>query len=119
MTSFYCTTYFYQNDEEFRCTWDLTATKEEPTTEETINHLAAILSENYPDTWNTDEDECEGEDDYSSSSVLNLHSLSPEDFAKELVMKENESKNHLGVTWEICTRWEEVDPDNWEHPCNL
>jgi hypothetical protein len=117
MTSFYCNTRFYQNEIEYCCSWDLTATKGDPTEEETIEHLAAILSENDPATWNLEEDE--DEDDYPSTPILNLHGLSPENFARELVLNEKESQNRFGVTWEIWTRWEEVDPDNWEHPCNL
>lgn len=116
MTSYYATTCFYQNETEFRCTWDLTATKENPTEEETIDHLAAMLSENDPDTWNLDEDE---DEDEVSQTTLNLHGLSPQEFARELVLNEDEAAQRFGVTWVISTRWEEVDPDNWEHPCNL
>lgn len=114
MTTFYATTRFYQNDQEFQCSWDLTATKQDPTAEETIQHLAAMLSENFPETWGFDEDE-----DEVTQTSLNLHGLSPKDFARQLVLNENESQQRFGVTWEISTRWEEVDPDNWEHPCNL
>lgn len=113
MNSYYATTRFYQNDTEFRCSWDLTATQGDPTEEETIEHLAAMLSDNYPETWNLDED------DQTFPSVLNLHGLSPKEFARKLVLNEEESQKRLGVTWEISTRWQEVDPDNWEHPCNI
>ena len=130
MTSFYATTYFYQNDQEFRCTWDLTATKEDLTIEETIHHLASMFQENYPETWNLDEegdededeDEDEHEDDEESDlhmhNTLHLHGLSPEEFARELVLRQEQSADRFGVTWEISTRWDEVDPDNWEHPSN-
>ena len=112
MTSYYATTRFYQNDQEFQCTWDLNATKCAPTDEETIQHLAAMLSENFADTWNLDEDE-------SPQYTLNLHGLSPKDFACELVLNEVESQARFGVNWEISTQWDAVDPDNYEHPCNL
>jgi len=104
-------TRFYQNDQEFQCSWDLNATKGSPSDEETIQHLAAMLSENFAETWNLDDD--------SYQSTLNLHGLSPEDFARELVLNEVESQERFGVTWQISTKWDEVDPDNWEHPCNL
>ena len=113
MTAYYATTRFYQNDQEFQCSWDLNATKGAPTDEETIQHLAAMLSENYPDTWDLDED------DDSSQTILDLHGLSPQDFARALVLNEKDAVALYGVTWVISTLWKEVDPDNWEHPCNL
>jgi len=128
MTSYYATTYFYQDDQEFRCAWDLTATKDNPTDEETISHLAAMLKENYPETWALDEDdedededegEDEGEDEDSLPSTLNLFGLSPNEFAREIVLNEESAAERFGLTWTISTRWEEVDPDNWENPCNL
>jgi len=115
MTTYYATTRFYQNDQEFLCSWDLNATKNAPTDEETIQHLAKILTENDAETWNLDEDN----EDEDYPLTLDLHGLSPKDFALELVLNEKESQDHLGVFWEISTKWDEVDPDNWEHPCNL
>lgn len=117
MTAYYATTRFYQNDQEFQCCWDLTATKGDPTAEETIEHLSAMLDENFPETWGFDEDE-EDEDEVSQTT-LNLHGLSPQDFARALVLNEKDAEALYGVTWVISTLWKEVDPDNWEHPCNL
>jgi len=117
MTVYYSTTRFYQNDQEFQCSWDLNATKGAPSDEETIQHLAAMLSENFAETWNLDED-----DEYAdqpSQTTLNLHGLSPQDFARVLVLNEKDAESLYGVTWVISTLWKEVDPDNWEHPCNL
>jgi len=111
MTAYYATTRFYQNNQEFQCSWDLTATKQDPTAEETIEHLSAILSENHAETWNLDDDD-------SCQSTLNLHGLSPEDFARELVQNEVESQKRFGVNWEISTKWDEVDSD-FDHPCNV
>ena len=123
MIAYYATTRFYQDDQEFECTWDLNATKENPTAEETIRHFAAIFEENFPETWNLDEVEEDGdneeEEDNSTPTPLNLYGLSPEDFARELVLNETESKTRYGITWAISTRWEQVDTDCWEHPCNL
>lgn len=113
MTAFYATTYFYQNNQEFRCTWDLYATKHDPSADETIQHLTAMLSENFADTWNLDEDN----DSYQFA--LDLHGLSPEEFSRELVLNEVESQGRFGVTWKITTEWEAVDSENYEHPCNL
>jgi len=115
MTTYYATTRFYQNDQEFLCSWDLNATKDAPTDEETIQHLTKILTENDAETWNLDEDN----EDENYPLTLDLHGLSPKDFALELVLNEKESQDHLGVFWEISTKWDEVDPDNWEHPFNL
>lgn len=112
MTSYYAMTCIYQHDTEFRCSWNLTATKANPTAEEAIDHLEAIFHENVSDTWNLD-------DDISSQATLNLHGLSPEDFARELVLNEKQSKIRYGVDWVIQTNWEEVDLDNWDHPCNI
>ena len=109
MTTYYATTYLYQNDQEFQCTWDLTATKENPTNEETISHLAAMLSENCEDTWNS----------FDDALLVDLCGLSPLEFAQEIVLNEKSASERFGLTWTISTRWEEVDPDNWEHPCNL
>jgi hypothetical protein len=122
MTAYYAATYFQQNDQEFRCTWDLTATKDNPTDQETISHLAAMLEDNYPETWALEEDcedEDEDEDDNSLPSTLNLFGLSPNEFAREIVLNEESAAERFGLSWTISTRWEEVDPDNWEHPCNL
>ena len=123
MTSYYCTTCFYQNDIEFRCSWDLSATKGEPTSEETINHLAAMLDENYPETWNLleedEEDDEEQDQEDSALTTLNLYGLSPQEFAQELVLHEKRAEERYGVTWVVSTNWEEADPDYWEHPCNL
>ena len=113
MTAFYATTYLYQNDQEFRCTWDLNVTKHDPSADETIQHLAAMLSENFAGTWNLDED------NETCQFALDLHGLSPEEFSRELVLNEVESRERFGVTWEISTQWEAVDPSNYEHPCNL
>lgn len=75
-----------------------------------------MLHENDPDTWSLDEDE----DEYGSlPTTLNLFGLSPEDFARQLVYHSEEANQRFGVSWEISTKWDEVDPDNWEHPCNL
>jgi hypothetical protein len=116
MTTFYATTRFFQNDQQFECTWDLNVTKEDPSEKETITHLASILKENmdHEATWGLEED-----DSSCLPLAIDLHGLSPEEFARELVMNTQEAEQNLGVTWEISTRWEEVDPDNWEHPCNL
>ena len=110
MTAYYATTRFYQNVQEFECTWDLSATPESPSKEEAITHLSIILEENYAEIWGRDEEEIQ---------ALDLHGLSPVELARELVLNEKESTNRYGVTWEISTRWEETDPDNWEHPGNL
>lgn len=118
MTSYYCTTYFNQNDVEFRCTWDLTATKEEPTSEEIIHHLAAMLGENHSETWNLHEEE-EDEDCKPSHFTVDLYGLTPEDFAKELVLNEREAEQNFGLTYIISTRWQEVCDEAYEHPCNL
>ena len=127
MTSYYTTTYFCQDDQEFRVSWDLTATKDNPTDEETIAHLTRILEENEPDTWgfeyeedeDDEDDDDEDEDDTSLPSTLNLFGLSPKEFAREIVLNKESAAERFGVTWTISTRWEEVNPDNWEHPCNL
>lgn len=120
MTSYYCTTYLYQNGVEFRCSWDITATKEDPTSEETINHLAAMLDENHPETWNL-VDDCEDDEDAGDSepTTINLNGLSPQEFARELVLNERQAEERYGVTWVISTNWVEAIPDCWEHPCNL
>ena len=110
MTVYYSTTRFYQNDETFECNWDLNATPESPSNEEAIAHLSAILEENYAETWGRDEEEIQ---------ALDLNGLSPFELASELVLNEKKSANLYGVTWEISTRWEEAEPDNWEHPGNL
>jgi hypothetical protein len=114
MSVYYAATYFHQNDQEFRCTWDLTATKENPTDDETIRHLAAMLEENDPETWALDEDD---EDD-ALPCRIDLFGLSPLEFAREIVLNEKSAAQRFGLTWTISTRWEEVDPDNWDHPCN-
>ncbi len=121
MTSFYATTLFHQNDQEFRCTWDLTATKGNPSQEEIIHHLAAMLEENFPETWNLDEesDDEDADEDSQAQTTLNLHGVSPEDFARELVLNEAQAAEHFGTTWLISTKWEEVDSENWDHPCNV
>jgi hypothetical protein len=122
MTTYYASTYFYQNDQEFQVDWDLTATKDDPTEEETISHLAAILEENWEETWGLEDDGDEDEDDDEEGSLpstLNLFGLSPKEFARQLVLNTQEAEERFGVTWTISTRWEEVDSDNWEHPCNL
>lgn len=116
MTSYYATTRLYQSDQEFSCSWDLTATKGNPTNEETIQHLAAMLSENFPETWSLDEEEIE---DDSAPTTLNLHELCPDAFARQLVLNEQEAEELYGVTWEISTNWEEADPECWEHPSEL
>lgn len=118
MTAYYASTYFYQNDQEFQVDWDLTATKDAPTEEETIAHLAAILEENWEETWGLEDDEDEDEED-SLPSTLNLFGLTATRFARELVLNPEAAEERFGLTWTISTRWEEVDPDNWEHPCNL
>jgi len=125
MTIFYATTRFFQDDQEFECTWDLNATKENPTEEETIRHFAEMFEENFPETWNLDEvendedNEEEEDNDDSTPTSLNLFGLSPYDFATELVLHETESKSRFGITWAVSTRWEQVDADCWEHPCDL
>jgi len=111
MTTFYAATRFCQDGNEFKCTWDLSATKGCPTDDDTINHLTSILEENCEDTWGRDEDE--------EVQELNLYGLSPEAFARELVLNEAKSAESFGTTWEISTKWVEVDAENWEHPCNL
>jgi hypothetical protein len=117
MTTFYAATYFHQNTQEFRCTWDLTATKEDPREDETIRHLAAMLEENDPETWALDDDE--EDDDHSLPCRIDLFGLSPIEFASEIVKNEKSAAERFGLTWTISTCWEEVDPDNWDHPCNL
>ena len=85
-----------------------------------------------PETWGfDDEDECdedefdedcddEDEDeDEDAQATLDLQGISPEQFARELVLSEEQSAERYGVTWAISTNWAVVDAENWEHPCNL
>ena len=132
MTTYYATTRFYQNGVEFQCSFDFNvASNVNPTDEEIISHLASILNENVPETWGfDDEDECdedcededEDEDDDEAEftqATLDLQGISPEQFARELVLSEEQSAERYGVTWAISTNWAVVDAENWEHPCNL
>ena len=109
MNTFYATTRFYQEGKEYRCLWDLDATINAPTDDETIRHLSWILGESWKETWEND----------TEVQEINLFGLSPEACARELVLNESQSAESFGTTWEICTKWEEVDAENWEHPCNL
>jgi hypothetical protein len=126
MTTYYATTRFYQNGVEFQCSFDLNvASNWNPTDEETISHLASILNENVPETWGfDDEDECDEDcddedEDEDAQATLDLQGISPEQFARELVLSEEQSAERYGVTWAISTNWDVVDAENWEHPCNL
>ena len=131
MTTYYATTRFYQNGVEFQCSFDLNvASNGNPTDEETISHLASILNENVPETWGVDdEDECDEDEcdedcddedeDEDAQATLDLQGISPEQFARELVLSEEQSAERYGVTWAISTNWAVVDAENWEHPCNL
>jgi hypothetical protein len=111
MTSFYCATRFIQNEEEFFCNWNLCyAAEGNPSVQETINHLTAILEENTVETWEREDQETE---------TLNLFGLTPKEFATHLVTQEEASSVRYGTTWSISTNWQEADEDNWEHPCNL
>ena len=110
MTNYYAMTYIYQDDVEFRCSWDLGCESQgHPTDDELIAHLAQMLSENYEDTWNTFDDEL----------VVNLRGLSPDDFARELVLNYENAVKDLVNSWEFCTNWVVVDPDDYDHPCDL
>ena len=121
MIAYYAATYFYQNDQEFRCTWDLVATKDHPTEEETICHLASMLEENCPDTWSLHEDEDEDEDEDSDllPKRIDLYGLSPQEFARHLVLNIDDAEERFGATWMISTLWVEVSPSNEYFPCNL
>ena len=111
MTQFYSITRFFQNGEEFQCSWDLSvAIKEQPTDQEAMTHLSSILQENWAETW--------GRED-ADSPILDLQSLSPIDFARKLVLSPEESGTLLKTTWEISTNWDEVETANYEHPSNL
>jgi hypothetical protein len=110
MTNYYAKTEFFQNSEEFVCSWDLEATKNYPTVEETITHLSYILQENNPGTWEREEEEIQ---------VLDLHGFTPDEFARMLVLEEEEVATLYATTWIVNTKWAEVDDENWEHPCNL
>ena len=111
MTAYYAMTYLYQNDVEYRCSWDLCCDiKGEPTDEELIAHLWDMLSENYESTWNTFDDDL----------VVNLHGLSPKEFARELVLNfESAQERGLVSDYEINTNWDEVGDGDYDHPCNL
>ena len=110
MTNYYAKTEFSQNAEEFVCSWDLEATKNYPTVEETIAHLSYILQENTPGTWEREEEEIQ---------VLDLHGFTPDEFARMLVLEEEVVATLYATTWIVITKWAEVDDENWEHPCNL
>ena len=110
MTNYYAMTYIYQDDVEFRCSWDLGCESVgDPTDDELIAHLHQMLSENCEDTWNTFDDEL----------VVDLRGLSTEHFARQLVLNNEDACKHLVTSWEFCTNWDEVDPDDYDHPCNL
>ena len=110
MTNYYAMTYIYQDDVEFRCSWDLGCESVgDPTDDELIAHLDQMLRENCEDTWNTFDDEL----------VVDLRGLSTEHFARQLVLNNQDACKHLVTSWEFCTNWDEVDPDDYDHPCNL
>ena len=111
MTTYYAMTYIYQNDVEFRCSWDPDCDcKENPTDEELICHLSEMLSENCESTWNTFDDDL----------IVDLHGLTPDQFAHELILNyENALERGLISDYEINTRWDEVDYRDYDHPCNL
>ena len=117
MIPYYAATYFYQNDQEFRCTWDLVATKDHPTEEETICHLASMLEENCPDTWALLEDEDEDSD--LLPKRIDLYGLSPQEFARQLVLNIDDAEERFVTTWTISTQLIEVSPSNEYFLCHL
>ena len=84
MTNYTSETFFYQNDEEFRCGWDI---PENLNAEGMIQFLAEILS---------DEDAFEDE----NYEEFDFYGLTPDEFARKLVENKEEMKE-LGTEWSI------------------
>ena len=98
--------------DEFKCDYDLEAIfpkstniflAQEQYNQEAIAHLTYLLEEQ----------------DFDNELEVNLFGLTPEEFAKELVLKEKECVEKYGTIWSIDTEFEEADQVDWEHPCNL
>ena len=105
MTSYYATTYVYQNNIEYECTHDFTGDADETSA---VNHLTAIL-------------QCPADafDGYGDAMPeLHMLGFKPTELAEALVYQEEKMKE-LGITWVISTKFEEADEDNWCHPRNL
>ncbi len=107
----------YEDDDgqvwdKFVCHFDLEAKAPSPekTKEdwdnEAIAHLTDVLDEQ----------------DFDNELEVNLFGFTSEEFAKELVFKEQECSEKYGTTWELNTNFEQAQTDpngNWEHPGNL
>ena len=104
-TSFYAKTTITQDGEDFVSTQDYACeVAGRPTDEETIRHIIEGIVEGL----------------FENDDVpLNLHDLKPYDFAYELVKNEKFYAEKMNTSWELSTKWEKSDTENWEHPTNL
>lgn len=103
---FYATTRIFQGDTEFENTWDFSGKADKASA---ICHLSMLLEDASLDAF---------EQAYEDGEEINFYGMSPKEFATFLVENEGVAKEKFATTWEINTRFQEVDAE-WEHPCNL
>ena len=102
-TAYYARLTVTQGGLVFRSTHDLNAeVAGKPTNDETIAYLVDGL------------DGCL-EDELDEGNSIDLKGMTPVQFATKLVNDEQFCIDELATEWDISTKWEKADPNNWDN----
>jgi len=105
---YYATTEIVQGDIVFENTWDFTGNK---TDENAIKHLTAIFEE-------VDFGSLDPHVDFDDEAEINFYGMTPKEFATFIVKHGKKAKKLYDTEWFIHVH-EEIDYENYEHPCSV